>query len=132
MLDQDARPVRDPGRRYKGVSVHSRERHLAVCESYPVWGIRTVFKTMLERAIPVQQAFIRIYRGETHHVQRAVRPKNATILAYGDLAEEEKDIFRQLVARNASNMNFSTHEVLFAKEDQVERMVEKIVEKWEK
>lgn len=91
-----------------------------------------VFKTMLERAIPVQQAFIRIYRGEPHHVQRAVRPKNATILAYGDLAEEEKDIFRQLVARNASNMNFSTHEVLFAKEDQVERMVEKIVEKWEK
>ena len=95
-------------------------------------GYDTVFKTMLERAIPVQQAFIRIYRGETHHVQRAVRPKNATILAYGDLAEEEKDIFRQLVARNASNMNFSTHEVLFAKEDQVERMVEKIVEKWEK
>lgn len=69
-------------------------------------GYDTVFKTMLERAIPVQQAFIRIYRGETHHVQRAVRPKNATILAYGDLAEEEKDIFRQLVARNASNMNF--------------------------
>ena len=95
-------------------------------------GYDVPMKTMLERAIPVQMAFIRLVNGETHHVQRAVRPKNATILAYGDLAEEEKDIFRQLVARNASNMNFSTHEVLFAKEDQVERMVEKIVEKWEK
>ena len=116
-----------------------RVNHIVAKGGNPAWpkgsksrGFSTVFKTMLERAIPVQQAFIRIYRGETHHVQRAVRPKNATILAYGDLAEEEKDIFRQLVARNASNMNFSTHEVLFAKEDQVERMVEKIVEKWEK
>ena len=34
-----------------------------------------VMKTMLERAIPVQQAFLRIHNGETHHVQRAVVPK---------------------------------------------------------
>ena len=33
-----------------------------------------VMKTMLERAIPVQQAFLRIHNGETHHVQRAVVP----------------------------------------------------------
>ena len=42
-----------------------------------------VMKTMLERAIPVQQAFLRIHNGETHHVQRAVVPKDAVILAYG-------------------------------------------------
>lgn len=30
----------------------------------------TPMKTMLERAIPVQQAFLRIHHGETHHVQR--------------------------------------------------------------
>ena len=35
-------------------------------------GYDTVMKRMLERAIPVQQAFIRIVKGETHHVQRAV------------------------------------------------------------
>ena len=29
-------------------------------------------KTMFERAIPVQQAFIRIHNNETHHVQRSV------------------------------------------------------------
>lgn len=40
-------------------------------------------KTMLERAIPVQQAFIRVVDGETHHEQRAVVPKRATIVAYG-------------------------------------------------
>ena len=31
-------------------------------------GYDTIMKTMLERAIPIQQAFIRIYKGETHHV----------------------------------------------------------------
>lgn len=36
-------------------------------------GYDTVMKTMLERAIPVQQAFIRLLNGETHHVQRADR-----------------------------------------------------------
>lgn len=30
----------------------------------------TVMKTMLERAIPIQKAYIRLHRGETHHVQR--------------------------------------------------------------
>ena len=58
-------------------------------------GYDTVMKTMLERAIPVQQAFIRIHEGETHHVQRAVALKQATILAYGAQTEEEQDIFRQ-------------------------------------
>ena len=37
-------------------------------------GYDSTMKTMLERAIPIQQAFIRIHRGETHHVQRAVVP----------------------------------------------------------
>lgn len=63
-------------------------------------------KTMLERAIPVQQAFIRVLDGETHHVQRAVAPKRAVILAYGTTSDEEREVFRALVARNAKNMNF--------------------------
>ena len=46
------------------------------CGSYDV-----PMKTMLERSIPVQQAFIRLYHGETHHMQRAVVEKDAVILA---------------------------------------------------
>ena len=38
-------------------------------------GYDTVMKKMLERAIPVQQAFIRLVDGETHHVQRDVTKK---------------------------------------------------------
>ena len=59
------------------------------CGSYDV-----PMKTMLERSIPVQQAFIRLYHGETHHMQRAVVEKDAVILAYGDTGVEEQAIFR--------------------------------------
>lgn len=64
----------------------------------------TVMKTMLERAIPLQQAFIRMADGETHHFQRAVVPKEATIIAYGDADDNEKSVFRELVSRNAYNL----------------------------
>lgn len=93
----------------------------------------TVMKTMLERAIPVQQAFIRIHKGETHHVQRAVAQKKAVIIAYGDhISDEEKDIFRSLVARNASNMSFASHEIIFTTASAVDGEVEKVLEKWGK
>lgn len=96
-------------------------------------GYDTVMKTMLERAIPVQQAFIRIYKGETHHVQRAVAMKKATIIAYGEnLTGEEKDIFTQLVGRNASNMSFESYDIIFTTEAEVENEVKKVLEKWER
>lgn len=90
----------------------------------------TVMKTMLERAIPVQQAFIRILDGETHHIQRRVVPKNAVIMAYGDPDEEEREIFRQVIARNARNMNFETYRVVFCREEQVQDFVEKELKAW--
>ena len=92
----------------------------------------SIFKTMLERAIPVQQAFIRLLHGETHHVQRAVVPKRATIIGYGDISDEEKKIFTQLVNRNARNMCFESIRVLFAREDTLEQTVRNEVLPWEK
>ena len=93
-------------------------------------GYDTVMKTMLERAIPVQQAFIRIVGGETHHVQRSVVPKDAVILAYGASDEEEQSLFRRLIARNAHNMSFQSYRVLFCGEDQVPELVQKEVDAW--
>lgn len=95
-------------------------------------GYDSIMKTMLERAIPVQQAFIRIHNGETHHVQRAVKAKKATIVAYGDISPEEQEIFRQLIARNAHNMSFESHEIVFTTEAAVDDAVKKAVEKWDK
>lgn len=95
-------------------------------------GYDTVMKKMLERAIPVQQAFIRLVDGETHHVQRDVKPKNATIIAYGDISDEEKGLFEKLVARNALNMNFEKYNIIYSVESLLEAAVNKEVEKWKK
>ena len=93
-------------------------------------GYDTIMKTMLERAIPVQQAFIRLHGGQTHHVQRDVVPKTAIILAYGATDREEQELFEQLVARNAYNMNFATWKVRFCAEADLEDAVNQEVETW--
>lgn len=93
-------------------------------------GYDTIMKTMLERAIPVQQAFIRILDGETHHVQRIVVPKQATIIAYGEISDEEQTLFRQLVDRNARNMSFAHYEVRFVTENMLQDTVKEEVRKW--
>lgn len=95
-------------------------------------GYDSTMKTMLERAIPVQQAFIRIHNGETHHVQRDVTLKDATIIAYGETDAEEQDIFRNLVSRNAQNMSFRSHEIIFVNEQELEQTVQKTLKKWGK
>lgn len=92
----------------------------------------TIMKTMLERAIPIQQAFIRLLQGETHHVQRAVVPKQATIIGYGNISDEEKEIFTQLIERNAKNMCFKNYRVIFSQENELEQTVRKEVLSWEK
>ena len=88
-------------------------------------------KTMLERAIPVQQAFLRIWQGETHHVQRRVAPKEAVILGYGAISSEEKAVFSRLAARNAKNMCFEKYRVVFAAEDELEAVVRNEVLSWQ-
>lgn len=95
-------------------------------------GYDSVMKTMIERAIPIQQAFIRIHQGETHHVQRNVATKDAIIIAYGDTDSEEHEIFRQLVERNARNMSFWKYEIVFVTEQDVEKAVQNELKKWEK
>lgn len=95
-------------------------------------GYDTIMKTMLERAIPVQQAFIRLVHGETHHVQRRVVPKQAVIIGYGDTSAEEQDIFRRLIARNANNMSFEHYRVIFVPESELEHTVQSEVLAWEK
>lgn len=87
---------------------------------------------MLERAIPVQQAFIRLHHGETHHFQRRVASKQAVIIGYGESSDDERAVFEKLVARNAHNMNFESWRVVFAPEHELEQTVEREVLAWEK
>ncbi|MGL5540195.1 MAG: flavodoxin family protein [Erysipelotrichaceae bacterium] len=89
-------------------------------------------KTMLERSLPLQQAFIRLVHGEAHHVQRAVAPKQALIIAYGCEDSEEQAIFRQYIARNALNVNWERYTIVFAHENEIEAFVLQEVSQWNK
>lgn len=90
-------------------------------------GYDVPMKTMLERAIPIQKPYIRLLDGETHHVQRDVAPKEADIVAYGADTQEERDLFRRLVERNAKNMNFTAVRVHFTTEDRLDETVEEVL-----
>lgn len=105
--------------------------HVLYVSKIKYGGYDTPMKTMLERAIPIQQAFIRLLHGETHHVQRNVVPKQAVIMGYGDISTQEQEVFRQLVARNANNMSFTSYRVVFVQESEVDEAVKKEVLAWE-
>ena len=89
-----------------------------------------IMKRMLERAIPIQQAFLHLYRGEVHHVPRNVVPKKAVIIAYGCDDVEEQELFRKLTERNAFNMLFTECEVLFPSKEELEHSIESEVSRW--
>ena len=71
------------------------------CGSYDV-----PMKTMLERAIPIQQA-------------------------YGDTGDEEQALFRLLAARNAHNMLFRSWSVRFLREEELAGAIREEVRAWE-
>ena len=89
-----------------------------------------IMKRMLERAIPIQQAFLHLYRGEVHHVSRNVVPKKAVIIAYGCDDVEEQELFRKLTERNALNMLFTECKVLFPSKEELEHSIESEVSRW--
>lgn len=88
-------------------------------------------KRMMERAIPMQQAFIRLHHGETHHVQRNVVEKKAVIIAYGEIPKQEREIFKKLVERNSHNMLFSDWSISFVSEEHLEQTIRAEVDAWE-
>ena len=92
----------------------------------------TPVKNLMERSLPVQKAFIRLYKGETHHFQRDVVPKKAFIIAYGAKSDYEKRVFEKLVDRNSKNMSFYDYEIIFTDKENAENEVKKVVEKWKK
>ena len=94
-------------------------------------GYDSVMKTILERSIPIQKAFLRVLNGETHHLQRNVKQKEALIIDYGTEDPQEQTLFLELAQRNAYNMCFEKYRVVFTCEDDLEETVKKEVEEWE-
>lgn len=93
-------------------------------------GYDAIMKRMLERTIPIQQAFLRVLDGETHHVQRKVALKDALIIAYGADGSQERAVFEKLIARNAKNMNFKQYRIRFCEEAALEETLRKELDAW--
>lgn len=88
-------------------------------------------KRLMERSLPNQQAFIRLHHGESHHVQRAVKPKELTVVAYGAQDEEEQAVFDRWLARNALNTLAEHYTIHFAdSQAQAEDLAGKVVQAW--
>ena len=101
----------------------AKSDHLIYISKIKYGGYDSIMKTYLERTIPIQQAFIRLYHNETHHIQRNVAYKKATIIAYGNISDHEKEIFKSLVTRNSHNMNFESYNVVFTNEEELDNEV---------
>ena len=88
-------------------------------------------KRLLERSLPIQQPFLQLRQGETHHVLRDVCPKDAVLIAYGESSPEERQLFSRLVERNALNLCFASSRVLFVDEENLDGTVAREVSRWE-
>ncbi len=101
----------------QGVCRTLAESERVMIVSHLIFGSYDVpIKTMLERSLPVQQAYICMYADETHHVQRGNREKDATVVVYGAKDEEEEKLFSAWLSRNSLNTMYRTHKILFAKD----------------
>ena len=129
--------TRTPGKciiRDDAISVYpliAKSKNLIYVTKIKFGSYDTPMKVLLERSLPIQKAFIRLYQGEAHHVQRNVEEKNAIIVAYGNASEEEKDLFRRLVARNSHNMLFKNYKILFTQKENLNDFIKKEVSLWE-
>jgi len=90
-------------------------------------------KIMIERCLPLFQAFLKIHKEETRHEHRQIEEKDFLVLAYGAENQAEKDIFSYLVERNANNMSFNSYKVSFVEESLLEETLKKEVSlEWRK
>ncbi|HJK96229.1 MAG TPA: hypothetical protein RMF84_03360 [Polyangiaceae bacterium LLY-WYZ-14_1] len=78
-----------------------------------------VAKAALDKSIGLLSPFFSVVEGETHHRRRYRRYPRWAVLARvgGDTPVDERDVFRQLVARNAHNMHEGAPWVGFIDED---------------
>jgi hypothetical protein len=87
--------------------VYKRQRSGLVIFLTPIsfGGYHSELKKVIDRILPLKNAYFTVYRGELHHENR-YKPM-PSLLAIGTLGEEngeEREDFRYLTERNAVNM----------------------------
>ena len=76
-------------------------------------GYSAPVKNIFDRSIATSTPFS-TYRGwRMHHTLRYGKRKALRVIVYGDITEEERRTMELMVERNAENMAFSEHSVVF-------------------
>ena len=76
-------------------------------------GYSQPIKNLLDRSIGVSTPFS-TYRGrQMHHTLRYGKRNSLRVIVYGDMTEAEKSTLRLMAERNAVNMGFREHSVIF-------------------
>lgn len=79
-----------------------------------------LFKKMLERMIVNIEPYYSVVDGESCHLGISQLNKRLLVIGYGDIDDEEKEIFKDLVEDSAVGYVYSSINTYFCKEDELE------------
>jgi multimeric flavodoxin WrbA len=85
-------------------------------------------KKILERNISIAHPYFVIRNKEIHHKSRFKNKINFITIFYGDIADNEKELLKKLVNRNAINLNLNKPNIyFFDNEENVRRFLNEII-----
>lgn len=76
-------------------------------------GYSPEIKNLLDRSIGVSTPMSTYRGGQMHHTLRYGKRNSLRVIVYGDISEAEKSTLRLMAERNAVNMGFREHSVIF-------------------
>jgi multimeric flavodoxin WrbA len=78
------------------------------------------FKRMLERMLSNLEPFYTLIDGESQHIGWSQLKKRLIVIGYGEIDEEEKAIFKDLVEDSAIGFIYSSINTYLCEEDEIE------------
>lgn len=76
-------------------------------------GYSAAVKNILDRSIGSSTPLSTYRHGEMHHTLRYGKRNHLRVIAYGEMTEAEKKTLTRMTERNAVNMGFREHSILF-------------------
>ena len=76
-------------------------------------GYSPAVKNLLDRSIGISTPLSTYRGGQMHHTLRYGKRNSLRVIVYGDVTDAEKATMRLMAERNAVNMGFREHDVIF-------------------
>ena len=78
------------------------------------------FKRMLERMVVNREPYYTMIEGETCHLGISQLKKKLLVIGYGDINDQEKAIFKDLLDASTLGFTYSSVDAYFCDEDELE------------